>query len=434
MKSILLIIAFVYSVNLGIAQELIVPNELKQFVEQSFVKYPKVAEMKDLVSLNEVRLRLDKTALLPTAMGDLSYRLQYPTPIIQFPGEGGKLQEIKIQPNDNYNAGITLAQPLIDMRLNSVLNKAKSDINLSKDNLEGFKLTLAYQVAQIYYSIIFLNKSITVQLEQIKLLQSTLEQIAVKVKNGDALQYDLVSTEVKYTNAVNFNTDLIGQLNKQYNMLGMLTGLNGKDYLNETSFNSSVFNLITDSVSSFALRNNPDIRIAGDKIKSASWDILTAERSRMPAVNLQAGMGYRNGYMPNIDLVNFNYFVGLGITIPILSGSRPGFQRKLAVINHDATQMALETQKVVLNKDLLNALEDIYRNKKKLASADTLIKQAQMANNIAGERYKFGVITNLDLLTTVTNFKDAQLSQLQFEYNLLVSRLDLCRLAGIRWW
>ncbi|MDO9257399.1 MAG: TolC family protein [Bacteroidales bacterium] len=76
----------------------------------------------------------------------------------------------------------------------------------------------------------------------------------------------------------------------------------------------------------------------------------------------------------------------------------------------------------------------IQKNQKKLAGANTLIRQAQLAQYLATERYKFGVITNLELLTAVSNFKDAQLSQLQFEYNLLLSRMDLCRLTGLRWW
>ncbi len=434
MRIYIFIISILFSITRISAQDLKVPAELKHFVEQSFQKFPRVGEMNEMVNLNEAKVGLGKTAFLPTAMGDLSYRLQYPTPAIEFPSASGQIQQIKIQPADNYNASITLVQPIIDLRVNSLLNKAKSDLDLSKDNLEGFKINLAYQVAQIYYSIIFLNKSLVVQQEQINLLQSTLQQIKVKVKNGDALNYDLVSTEVKYANAGNFYTDLKSQLDKQYNILGMLTGISGKDYLNETAFNSTVFNLMTDSLSDVAFRNNPEIRIAGDKIKSASWDIVSAERIRLPSLNLLTGLGYKNGFMPNIDAVNFNYFVGFGVTIPIFSASRPGFQRKLAVINHDASKLALETQKVILNKDLLNALDDIHKNQKKLASADTLIKQAQLAQVLATDRYKFGVITNLELLTAVSNFKEAQLGQLQFEYNLLLSRMDLCRLAGIRWW
>jgi outer membrane protein TolC len=434
MRTLFLIITILSLITKISAQELEIPAELKHFVEQSLQKYPKVGEMNSLISLNEVKVGLGKTAFLPTAMGDLSYRMQYPTPAIEFPSGSGQIQEIKIQPADNYNASITLAQPLIDLKVNSMLNKAKSDLDISKDNLESFKITLAYQVAQIYYSIIFLNRSLTVQQQQIDLLQATLEQIRVKVKNGDALNYDLVSTQVRYANAGNFFTELRSQLDKQYNMLGMLTGISGKDYLNDTSFNSSVFNLMTDSVMTIAYQNNPDIRLAGDKIKSAGWDIISADRLRLPVLNLLAGGGYKNGFMPSINQINFNYFVGFGVTIPILPASRPGFQRKMAVINHDASKLALETQKVILNKDLLNAMDDIRKNQKKIASADTLIKQAQLAQNLASDRYKFGVITNLEVLTAVSNYKEAKLSQLQYEYNLLLSRMDLCRLAGIRWW
>ncbi|MEI6696824.1 MAG: TolC family protein [Bacteroidota bacterium] len=434
MKSLFLIIILFLSFNLMKAQELRLPADLKKYVELSFRNYPKVSEMNDLVNLNEVKVGLGKAAYYPTAMGDLSYRWQYPTPYIPFSTGSGQTNEVNIQPTNNYNASIYLAQPLIDLRINSQLNKNKSDLDISKDNLESFKNTIAYQVAQIYYSIIFLNNSLYVQQQQITLLQSTLQQINVKVKNGDALSYDLVSTEVKYTNVENIFTELKAQRDKQYNILGMLTGISGKDYVSDTSFNSSVFNLMTDSVLEIAYRNNPDIRIAGDKIKWASWDIITAERSRLPVLNLQAGLSYKNGNMPSIDELNFNYFVGLGVTLPILPASRPAFQRKMAVINHHASQMALETQKAVLNKDLLNAKDDIKKNQKKLASADTLIMQAQLALKLADERYKFGVITNLELLTAVSNYKDAQLSQLQFEYNLLLSRMDLCRLVGISWW
>jgi outer membrane protein len=434
MKLLFSIITFVYFINQLSAQEIKVPADLKKFVEQSFQAYPKIGEMSDLVSLNEVKVEIGKAGYMPTAMGDLSYRRQYPTPYIPFSDGNGQTNNVNILPVNNYNASVSLAQPIIDLRVNPQINKAKSELVVSKDNLESFKSTLAYQVAQIYYSIIFLNKSLYVQQEQINLLQSTLKQISVKVKNGDALSYDLVSTEVKYTIAGNFYTELKAQLDKQYNMLGMLTGISGTDYLNDTSFNSLVFNVVTDSVSALAYLHNPEIIIAGDKIKSASWDIVSAERSRLPVLNLQAGLGYKNGYMPGIDALNFNYFAGLGVTIPFLSASRPVYQRKMAVINHHVSQLSLETQKAVLNKDILNSLDDIHKNQKKLASVDTLIKQAQLARDLATERYKFGVITNLELLTAVSNFKDAQLSQLQFEYNLLLSRMDLCRLTGMRWW
>ncbi len=428
----LIILTAVFTSNLQ-AQEIPAPVTLKHFVEQSFRNYPRVGEMSDLVRMSEVRVSLGKAAYLPTAGANLSYNRIYPTPAIEIP-MGAVVQSFKVAPADNYNASVGISQPILDLRTPAAVNKAKSDLETSKDNLESFKIQLAYQVAQIYYSIIFLNKSLFVQNEQISLLRSTLQQIDVKVKNGDALTYDLVSTQVKYTNAENFYTDLVTQLNKQYNMLGMLTGSKGTAYLSDTIVNQSTFRIATDSIFALALQNNPEILLAGDRIRSAGWDIVSANRTRLPVLNFQAGLGYKNGFMPEIDAVLFNYAVGVGLSIPILPANRPGLQKQLATINLNSTKLALESQKVNLNKDLLNSLDDIQKSQKKLASADTLISQAQLAMDLAADRYKYGVITNLDLLTSITNYKDAQLSRLQYEYNLLLSRMELCRLAGIRWW
>jgi outer membrane protein TolC len=433
MRTLFYIIAFCLFVNHLPAQELPVPSSLKLLIGQSFLNYPKVGEMNDLVRMSEVRVSLGKSAYLPTAAANLSYNRLYPTPAIEIP-MGAIVQSFKVAPADNYNASVNFAQSILDLRTPAAVNKAKSDLATTKDNLESFKIQLAYQVAQIYYSIIFLNKSLVVQNEQISLLRSTLQQIDVKVKNGDALNYDLVSTQVKYTNAENFYTDLVTQLNKQYNMLGMLTGSKGTAYLSDTIVNQSTFRIVTDSIFSLALQNNPEIVIAGDRIRSAGWDIVSANRTRLPVLNFQAGLGYKNGFMPEIDAVMFNYAVGVGLSIPILPANRPGLQKQLATINLNSSKLALESQKVNLNKDLLNSLDDIQKSQKKLASADTLISQAQLAMDLAADRYKYGVITNLDLLTSITNYKDAQLSRLQYEYNLLLSRMELCRLAGIRWW
>ena len=298
MRSIYYIIAcFVFANNLQ-AQEIPVPGTLKQLVDQSFQKYPKVGEMADLVKMSEVKVSLGKAGYLPVAGADLSYRRMYPTPSIQFPLGQGQFMDVSFLPANNYNASVSLAQPILDLRTPATVNKAKSDLQTSKDNLESFKIQLAYQVAQIYYSIIFLNKSLFVQQEQINLLASTLQQIDVKVKNGDALTYDLVSTQVKFTNAGNFYTDLQTQLSKQYNMLGMLTGRNGTGYLSDTVVNQSTFRITTDSIFALAMQNNPEIRIAGDKISSAGWDIVSANRLRMPLLNFQAGLGYKTVSCP----------------------------------------------------------------------------------------------------------------------------------------
>lgn len=418
----------------GKGQPMQIPGNLEKLVEQSFIKYPKVDEMNDLVKLSEMKVSLEKAGYWPIANGDISYRRTYPTDPILIPSPTGNPGAIRILPPDNYNVGFTLVQPLLDFKTTANINKSRSDLTTSIDNLEGFKLQLAYQVAQLYYGIIFLDKSIVVQHEQLKLVQSNISQIQVKIKNGDALAYDLVSMQVRNTNIENYNTELQNQLTKQYNMLNMLTGNSGAAYISDTVISANWYNLATDSILAIAVKNNFDIKTANDKIESAKWGVASNNRLQWPSLNLIGGTGYRNGFLPDIYQIRFNYYVGAALTIPIFPGSRPNIQKKMALINLDASTHALETQRATLNKDILNALDDLKKNQTKLTGSDTLIDQATMALKLANERYKLGVITTLELLTAQTNYQDALLSRLQYEYNLLLTKLEMNRLAGKRWW
>lgn len=432
MKKTFLLVIFLF-IGFVYPQEIGVPDFLKKLTGDSFTNYPKLKEMAGFTNLSNIKVDMAKAGYLPIARVDASYMTLNPISKISIP-MGPQVKEFQIMPNDNYSAMLNISQPILDFKTSSSIDKALSDVTVSNDNFESFKSQLAYQIAQVYFNIIFINKSINVQQLQLNLIKANLNLIETKIKNGDALKYDLVSTQVRFTNVDNFNVELKNQLNKQYNILNMLTGNTGNGYIADTTINLNYFNLSADSVFSAAQKENHELIIARDKIASSVWDITLAEKSMLPSLNFTAGIGYKNGYMPEMNDIAFNYSAGIGLSIPILSPSRPGIQKEMALVAVENSKSALETQKLTLSKDILNSLDDISKNKKKLGSTDTLIAQAQMALDLATERYKMGVITNLDLLSAQTNYQDAQLSRIQVEYNLLLSKIELNRLSGKRWW
>ena len=433
-KIITVLLVFAALIQFAQAQDKPIPADLKSLVEQSFSNYPKVESMSQLVQMSEVQVELGKDGYLPVVTGNLNYKRIYPTPSMTLPLPNIPPVNIQFTPASNYNAQIDVVQPLIDFNTATRIGKAKSNLTASKDNLESFKTQLAYQIAQVYYSIIFLNKSIEVQAQQMDLLKASLHQIKVKIQNGSALKYDLLSTQVQYTNTENYYTDLQNQLSKQYNTLNMLTGHSDHNYITDTAIDLQIFDLASDSILAIAKTNNPDIKIAKDKIETARWDVLSANRLRLPTMNLNAGGGFKNGYVPHIETSKFNYYVGLGITIPILPSSRPAKQKQIASISLNTNKLELETQTKTLTNNVLNALEDVQKNDKKLATCDDLVEQAHTALDLATQRYKEGVNTNLDLLTAQTNYQNALLCKLQFGYNLIISKMQVSQLAGFKWW
>ena len=430
MKHVFLALALILAMNFSFAQTTPAPAQLTELIGKAMDNFPKLKEANEYVNLSEAKKDLAYGAYMPVISGDASYRYGKPTPSIKFPVGGGVFQEVNFLPANNFDAGLRVQQPIWDFgRTGANIQKSKSDIATSKDNLENAKNTLAYQVAQVYFGIVFLNKSVDVQNEQIKLLEANEKLISDKIKNGDALKFDLLSTQVKKNSAQNRLIDLQTQLRKQYDMLNMVTANTGYDYITAKDADGSLFN--ADAVSG---DNNFDIKVLNDKLATSNWDVKIAKRGWLPQLVASASAGYKNGFVPDINKLMLNYNVGVGLSVPIFSSARPNYQTKIAKINLQASTYALEAQKLSLNKDIAQAKNDVDATQRKLKNYELQVEQASEAVSLASTRYKGGVITNLELLTAQTNLQDAQLGKIQLEYSLLLSKLDLNRIGGTKFW
>jgi outer membrane protein len=418
------------AISIAFAQTSSAPAQLSELINKAITNYPKLKEANEYVNLSEAKKDLAYGVYMPIISGDASYRYSKPTPSISFPIGQGVYQEIQFIPANNYDMGLKIQQPIWDFgRSGANIQKSKSDILTSKDNLESAKNNLAYQVAQVYFGIVFLNKSVDVQNEQIKLLEANEKLISDKIKSGDALKFDLLSTQVKKNTAQNRLVDLQTQLKKQYDLLNMLTGNSDYDYITAKEADSNL--LKTDVVSA---DNNLDIKVLNDRLATANWDIKIAKRGWLPQLVASASAGYKNGYVPDINKLLFNYNAGVGLNIPIFSSARPNYQTKIAKINLQANTYALEAQKLSLNKDIAQAKNDVAATESKLKNYELQLEQANEALSLADVRYKGGVLTSLELLTAQTNLQDAQFGKIQLEYNLLLSRLDLNRIGAVKFW
>jgi outer membrane protein TolC len=407
-----------------------IPAQLTDLINKAIENYPKLKEANEYVNLSETKTDLAYGAYMPVISADASYRYGKPTPSITFPIGQGVTKDVQFIPANNYDLVLKVQQPIWDFgRTQGNIQKSKSDIVTSKDNLENAKNTLAYQVTQVYYGIVLLNKSMEVQNEQIKLLEANEKLISDKIKNGDALKFDLLSTQVKKNAAQNRLIDLQTQLRKQYDMLNMVTANSGYDYITTKEADGKLFSTEVTSTD-----NNYDIKVLNDKLSSANWDVKIAKRGWLPQLVATATAGYKNGFLPDINKLMFNYNIGVGLNVPIFSSARPNYQTKLAKINLQANQYALEAQKLSLNKDIAQAKNDVEATEGKLKNYELQVEMAQEALNLANTRYRSGVITNLELLTAQTNLQDALLGKIQLEYNLLLAKIELHRLAGAKFW
>jgi outer membrane protein len=434
MKTIRILIATVWIAGIAGAQTTVVNPDLKALINKSFSYFPKMKELQQQVQTNVYRAEATQSGYLPTVSANVGYTYLAPISQVLFPTGPGEYTTLLFQPNNNFTSALTVNQSIFDFgKVKASVEKAKDDIKVSKANVDANKAILAAQVAGIYYSIIYLKKAISVQDSSLFTLGESKKLIDNRVKNGDALELDALTVKNNIDNASNRKADLQNMLDKQINLLYYTSGQSNLDNT-EVSFDFNVGSVLQDSANAAAQKTNADIVLTRLKIEQAKHDINLSKASALPVLNLTGSVGYKNGYQPDIFKVRFNYLVGVSLSVPLYQGGRYIHQTKAAESSLLQNQYSLENTNNSVRRDIAQALDDIALNNEKIENTSSMVQQAEMALRMAKARYKNGTIIYVELFNAQNNLQNAQLSKLQYEYQLCLAKIELTRLTGVIYW
>jgi len=405
-------------------------GELKTLIKQSFGYFPKIKEAENGISTAQERLELAQTNL-PTVEGTLSYN--YVQPKITLPLQvNGETKEFQFAPVHNVNANVGGNYLLFDFgRLKANVEKAKTDLKYAQHNVDYAKSQLANQVAIIYYNIIYFEKAIQIEDSVLAYLYENKRIIESKLKNGDAIKIDLLNVQANVDAEENRKVDLQNNLQKQLNLLSYTTG--------NTSSTGYAFDFdvaLKDALSALsdAQANNLEYVLAKDKVQQAQSDLATIKTNDKPSVSVGANAGFKNGYVPNVNEIKFNYAAGATLKVPIFDGGKTKRQTKLAETIVKQNELAIATLDNTYKKDIQQTLTDINSNMERIKNTAGQIEEAKAAEDLAASRYQNGVGTNLEITNASTNRQRAEFQRLQYEYQLCLAKVELARILGYQYW
>ncbi len=412
------------------AQDAPIKNEeLKALIQKAVNNFPRIKELETQLQLKGVKDELTNAQWQPTVYADISDRINGPIPKAEIVTPGGKV-DIKFAPLNNYSATLNAQQLLYDFgKIKFQLQRNKAEQAVLETNIENSKNAIAYQVAQIYYSMQFLQKAIKVQEEQIATLKENEKLIDNKIKAGDALEYDLLTTQVRTSNATNKLNDLQNQLDKQYVLLQYFTGEDSKGKLNLANNDDA---LVLQNETADWKSFNGEVKLIDKKVSALQLEKEAAMINNKPSVFASASGGVRNGIQPDIEGASLAGGIGVGISIPLISSNRPKVQQKLTQIQIDATKQQLNTLQINMQKDLATVNMDYKNLQQKLINTEILLKQADKAYQLAQIRFKAGLITNVELLSAQTFVEEAKLSQVQLQYQMQLDKLESHKIVGTK--
>ena len=131
---------------------------------------------------------------------------------------------------------------------------------------------------------------------------------------------------------------------------------------------------------------------------------------------------------------NFRQNIGVGISVPILSGyqARTGYER--SKLNLQNANLVVENANQQLKRDIYTAYTNALASLQKFNATKTSMDAAERSYNFASRRYELGLLSTLELITSQTNLTRARIDKAnaQFDYVFRMKVLEFYKGQGIK--
>jgi len=401
---------------------------IDEAIKQTLSNQPLISEAIEQIDAVNAKIKEQKSNYYPNVESNLSYVYIGPLISLTFPGLGN----FDFNTLNNYNMNVNAKEDLYDFgRRDAAMELIKSYKLSAEEKVNLIKSNLGYQTIQIFYTILFLEKSIEVKNEQINTLNDHLEIAKKKVESGSSTDFDVLTTEVRVASAQNELIDLQNALNKGKIYLRSLIGYNGERPTNLSGdFTINIPTINEDSLLSSAFSLRPEIKLARENENSAKLSTQVAELGNMPALSVGLNYGIENGLFPDLKVLRGTWAADITANIPIFDGYKTDARKEEAEVDLKSSTQEILVQERKIKAEVQAAEADLKTSISKLNTTQVQVKHAIEAVSRAEVQYKDGVITNLDLIDAETALAEAKLLYLQVLYKNVVNKYALDQVVG----
>jgi outer membrane protein TolC len=398
---------------------------LPLILQQVRTNYPSVIKAQQAIQAAEAGIGLAKSGYYPYISADAGYTRIDPVPSLTIPGAG----HFKFVPNNNYNVSVGVYENVYDFEKTARnVDLEQSSKELTEKNVEMVRQRLTLITSVSYYTLIYLQEAIKIKENQIGTLQKHLDFVTLKEQTGSSTQYEILSTQVRLSNAENQKVDLETSKQTQQAILNSLMGLPVMTPLKvRGDYISSQPDISPDSLIVYALDNRYEMILARLKEEHARLELRSVKVMDNPTLSVFFDGGIKNGYIPDLNKMTANYAAGVGLNIPIFDATRRRYSIMMANSAISMTRSETEQTSREVSTEVYQNQTSLLASLKKIDQSVLQVKQAEQALDLADVSFKSGAITNLDLLDAETALEESRVNLLRarIEYAINLVRLNI---------
>lgn len=405
-----IIIIFIFSGQWVNGQQVTDTLTLDQVIAQVIAHNPIVAQSSEGIKTAEFKTKLAESAWLPLLDLNSSYQRIGPIPAFDIPNIG----HIQMYPNNGANFSVEARQMIYDFgKTSKNVELQKAGEELATLSSEQLKEKFAMASAGIFYNLIYYQYAKAIVEDHLKTLKQHLQFVENKSKTGSATQYEILSTQVTVSAAEIKLSELNTTYGVQLSHLGAImdTTLNKVFFYSDTTV--ADISSLDSSIYENAFTNRYDMQIVKKKnlLNELNYQLIKTEN--YPTLGFMGSAGWKNGYLPEIEKLKLNYFIGVSLYFPFFDANRKKIKLNIAGSSINQAKLEQKNTELLSEDEITAAYLQLVLSANKIKQADLQMQQAKEAYHLAEINYQEGVITNLDLIYASDMLTNSRLQLLQ---------------------
>lgn len=395
--------------------------------------------------IQDSNLKMAKKEYLPSVSGNMSNNMSFG----QTSFGTGSLRNDRFSNSANLGADILVYN---NGRLEKNIRKIQFDVEASQYDIETIKNDISLQIAQQYLTVLLNKEIVKISQSAVENAQKQYDRAKITTQVGTTAQTILAEAEAALAREKqNLKTAEINVGRALFAIVQLLQlpdykGFDVEDVAVGETLPSQLKSV--DEVLTTAYENQPQIKAAESRIRSAEAQTEVSKTAFWPTLTASAGIGsfYNNLLNKSYDQFgnivndpsffqqykdNFGQQVGVSLNVPIFNKGITKLQVEQSKINQSIAKNTLEQQKNTVRQNVQKAQFDADANYETFLSAVETEKSTKLALEFADKSYTAGRSTIYDVNVARNNYANAQGSVAQAKYNYLFSLKLLNFYSGI---
>ena len=324
-----------------------------------------------------------------------------------------------------------------------LISQNKLLLNANKNILEKLKNDLELNVLTGYLEILYNRDVLKTTDLQLDLAKKSLEQEQKQFDLGNHTIVDLSQAKARGAAAEQSQTNAFRQFKvSSLDLEQLLEWPSGQELkLAAIQLSTSAENEVQHGLGEFFSEETialyPAVKAAHLQTKAAAKAVEIAKFNALPRLTLHGSLasGYssirqrvvidQSGAFQNVPATfafqvrdNFNQYIGLGITIPLLNSGSAKLAIERTKVNLESAELDEIIERNSFRKIITQSLLDVETSVAQLAATKNAFEAARNAFQAVEQRYKVGLVNSLSLTQAQTSMNIAEFDLIKARYEM----------------